>query len=551
MSKRIAIILTAILAAALSIVWAQDAEVENLLTNGGFDGDFTTLAGPVPRNVAAGWLPWHIPPDEASPSFANHDPNYDSERDRIRGDDGAAQKYFTLFATHQGGLYQHVDNLTSGATYRFSVYGYVWSSSFEDAMISEDPGDVVLRVGIDPTGGTDGESADIIWSTSATFFYDAYRQYAVIATAESSSITVFVESTVGSPRANNYIYLDDALLEVASETLAPVDDTPTPETLNSPTPTLMLTDTLEPTATPTPSPEPTATPETVSHIVQEGDTVSALALEYETTIAAINLANDLDERNTIVVGMRLIVPLSNFEAFAAQAEEAATATPSPTPTLPPTATPTPTPTNTPPPTPTPTPTATPVTYQVQRGDTLYAIALRFGSTVAELAAFNGLVNAHDLDVGQIIVISTPTAIPTATPWPTITPTPTAIITGTPPATSAGTTTYVVKEGETLSAIAIFFGATTQELVTLNNLTDASEIYPGQVLQVPAAGGYAGAASNPAPSSTPTQFTHIVRTGDTLYGISLVYGVSIYELAQTNGIVDANNLDVGQVLIIPG
>ena len=546
MSQRIAIILIGILAAALSVVWAQDPEVENLLTNGGFDGDFTTHDGAEPRNVAAGWLPWHIPPSDASPSFSNHDPYYDSESDRIRGRDGKAQKFFTLFATHQAGLYQKAPKLSSGKTYRFSVYGYVWSSSFEDARISEDPGDVVLRVGIDPTGGTDGESDDIIWSTSATFFYDAYRQYAVIATAESDSITVFIESTVGSPRANNYIYLDEALLEVASETLLPADDTPTPEVLDSPTPTPMPTDTPVPTATPTPTATPSPTPETVTHIVQEGDTVSALALEYETTIAAIKLANALDERNTIVVGMRLVVPISSFEAFAVEAATA-TATPSPTPTPPP-PTATPTATNTPSPTPTPRPTATPVTYQVRRGDTLYSIALRFGSTVAELAAFNGIVNAHDLDVGQILVISTPTAIPTATPWPTITPTPTAVITGTPPATSADTTTYVVKEGETLSAIAIYFGATTQELVTLNNLTDASSIYPGQVLQVPASGGAVTVASQPTP--TLTQITHIVRSGDTLYGISLTYGVSIYELAQTNGIVDANNLDVGQVLIIP-
>ena len=69
----------------------------------------------------------HIPADDTSPSFANHNPNYDEERDRIRLDEaGKAQKYFTLFATHQGGIYQEVDSLTSGSTYRFSVYAYVW-----------------------------------------------------------------------------------------------------------------------------------------------------------------------------------------------------------------------------------------------------------------------------------------------------------------------------------------------------------------------------------------------------------------------------------------
>ena len=45
-------------------------------------------------------------------------------------------------------------------------------------------------------------------------------------------------------------------------------------------------------------------------------------------------------------------------------------------------------------------------------------------------------------------------------------------------------------------------------------------------------------------------TYTVKAGDTLYGISNQFGVSVTELAELNGI-KGDNLQIGQVLIIPG
>ncbi len=548
MNKRLSFILLISWAVLLSIALGQETEeAVELLINGNFDGEFTSREGAAPRQVAAGWMPWYIPPSEASPSFANHDPNYDRESDRVRTSGGTAQKYFTLFATHQGGLYQHVEEVKSGTTYRFSLYGYVWSSSFEDADASEDPGDVVLRVGIDPTGGTDGTSPDIIWSTSATFYYDAYRQYAVIATAENDAITVFIEATVGGPRANNYIYVDDAVLDVASETIFLVDATPTPETLNSPTPAPTLDTTAtdesdpEPSATSSPTPEPSPTPVRVTHVVQEGDTVSSLAFQYDTTIAAIREANQLSPRNVIYIGQRLIMPIDDdLEAQFAEVASAS-ATPTPTPTATATATPTPTntptPTLTPTPTDTPTPTPTPFTYQILPRDTLSSIGQRYGMTVAEIVQLNGIINQHNIDVGQILVLATRTPTPTATPLPTNTPT----------ADQNGTTSYIVQAGETLSDIAVRFDTTVAILADLNELDNPGRIYVGQVLQVLRR----GEASQPTPTPTPTPVLHTVRFGDTLYAIALSYGVNVYAIAELNNLVNVHDLAIGQVLIIPG
>jgi hypothetical protein len=86
------------------------------------------------------------------------------------------------------------------------------------------------------------------------------------------------------------------------------------------------------------------------------------------------------------------------------------ATPTPMPTAPdsPTPSPRPTPTAAPPtaaPTPEPTPAVTPQqTYTVARGDTLAAIAQRFGTSVAALEAANGIEDPDEIFVGQVLVI---------------------------------------------------------------------------------------------------------------------------------------------------
>jgi LysM repeat protein len=59
-----------------------------------------------------------------------------------------------------------------------------------------------------------------------------------------------------------------------------------------------------------------------------------------------------------------------------------------------------------PPGPTPTPAPTPVTYIVQAGDTLNAIAARYGTTAQAIMAANGLTS-EIIQVGQVLIIPIP------------------------------------------------------------------------------------------------------------------------------------------------
>lgn len=143
-------------------------------------------------------------------------------------------------------------------------------------------------------------------------------------------------------------------------------------------------------------------------------------------------------------------------------------------------------------TPGPTPTG-PQTYTVQPGDTLFRIARRFGTSVDTLVRLNGLANADVLYVGQILLIN-----PAAPTQPPVTPPPTT----TPP---SETITYTVQPGDTLGRIALRFGTSYQQIAALNNITNPDVIYPGQVLTI-----RRGGTATPVPT-TPVATTAVPTT----------------------------------------
>ncbi len=573
MKRLSALFCIAVWCLALNLSYGQEQIVENLLTNPGFEGDFVAHADDAPQNIAAGWNAWHIAREETSPAYANHAPYYDIETARTRGDaPGKAQAYFNQYATHQGGIYQQVENITVGAAYRFSIYAWVWSSISQDWDISEKPGNVSVRVGIDPAGGTDATSEEIIWSTTAVFLYNAFYQYSVIAEAESATITVFVESTIGEPVANNYIYLDDAVLEEATSNVIVLDNnTPTPETNDE------LADLSELDASPTMTPTLSATIiatgaaqaavaaeatkakaesdaaldsyqnlEIVIHSVVSDDTISAIALQYGSSNEAIKAANELSS-SLIVIGQKLKVPINPTKLPVPSNTPTPTARPTATEKPTATATATPSPTATP----TPTATATPVTHTVQSGDTLLGIAIAYRSTVGALSQLNGILNPDRLSVGMVLLIPTPE--PTASPTATL-----QILSTVLPRQS--TLTYTVQISDTLDEIATQFNTTVAAIVELNDIAIPSLIFPGLELNIPAAAGDGlqvadgsnpDAPATPTPISTSAPTTYLVQDEESLFQIAQRFGVSVVELAAMNNIINYLSIYPGQTLAIPG
>jgi LysM repeat protein len=145
--------------------------------------------------------------------------------------------------------------------------------------------------------------------------------------------------------------------------------------------------------------------------------------------------------------------------------------------LPPTNTPTITPTSLPTETATPTITPTPsgpFEYTVQQGDTLGAIATRFGTNIPTLLALNPSIDPTTLViyVGQKILVPPPNMqLPTST----------TVSTSVPPGTLIS---YTVMPGDTLGAIANRFNSTVAAIVKENKLTNANDIYAGLILKIP-------------------------------------------------------------------
>jgi LysM repeat protein len=106
----------------------------------------------------------------------------------------------------------------------------------------------------------------------------------------------------------------------------------------------------------------------------------------------------------------------------------------------------------------------------------------------------------------------------------------------------------VRPGDTLIAIAVRHGVTLTRLAQANGLSTQSWVYVGQRLSIP---GSSTSSTSTTTTATSTGGTYIVRPGDTLIGIAARHGVSVSQLAATNGLSTNSWVYVGQRLSIPG
>lgn len=149
------------------------------------------------------------------------------------------------------------------------------------------------------------------------------------------------------------------------------------------------------------------------------------------------------------------------------------------------------------------------TYVVQKGDSLYSIANKLGTTVSELKKENNLTS-NTLQIGEVL------RVPTKEIY------------------EEEENIYIVKKGDTLYSIAMANNTTVDELKKANNLT-SNILSTGQLLKIP--------------SALLPESTYIVKKGDSLYSIANKYNTTIDELKRINNLT-SNILSIGQVLKLP-
>ena len=173
-----------------------------------------------------------------------------------------------------------------------------------------------------------------------------------------------------------------------------------------------------------------------TYTVKAGDTLSAIASRYSTSSSTLASLNSLSNPNLIYVGQ--VLKVSSNASTSSSTSSSANST-----------------------------VTTAASYTVKSGDTLSAIAAKYGTTYQALASTNSISNPNDIYVGQVIKVSA-----------------TATAASSQAASSTNSSgSYTVKSGDTLYGIALANGLNWQTLAKQNGISDPNVIFVGQKLSL--------------------------------------------------------------------
>ena len=165
-------------------------------------------------------------------------------------------------------------------------------------------------------------------------------------------------------------------------------------------------------------------------------------------------------------------------------------------------------------------------YTVQRGDTLSAIARRYGTTVQEIVDINNIQNPDLIYPGDRLRILTNSTIQGNEERGT------------------GSITYTVQRGNTLSQIAREYNVSVEHIVELNDIENPNLIYPGQKLRITESD-----VTELSPVDNSIDVYYVVKSGDTLNGIARRFGITLNDILQYNDIQNPNLIYPGQTIKI--
>lgn len=273
----------------LAATAAPQQQGENLLLNPGFEGEYSAWSGIPQIQMPAGWTPWWADSSGDDPEWANHRPEWKPAEGQFypnRVVSGArALQWFKSYATFWAGAYQQV-TVPENSQLRFSAHGQAWSCddwNFCKDASSHNPSNMRMRIGIDPTGGTNPWASTVVWSAFGNPV-DGWAYFEVVANAQGSTITAFLYANPDWPKQNQDVYFDDAVLVVVGEAPPPTAPAAAPTTAG-PTPLPAL-----PFVTATPRPDGS-----VVHVVQQDDTLWLIAANYDVTLDHLRATNNIGQ----------------------------------------------------------------------------------------------------------------------------------------------------------------------------------------------------------------------------------------------------------------
>lgn len=163
-------------------------------------------------------------------------------------------------------------------------------------------------------------------------------------------------------------------------------------------------------------------------------------------------------------------------------------------------------------------------HVVQRGETLFRIAMRYGTTVEAIAAANGISDPRYISVGQRLLI--PNArLDVDVPGAPI--------------------THSVAPGDTLRTLAAVYQTTAEGIAAANSITNPARLFIGQELTI-----NQGTAGNADTAAQPRSL-YRVQPGDNVLRIALRLGVPWRALAEANGLAGSGPIFAGSRIWVPG
>lgn len=150
-----------------------------------------------------------------------------------------------------------------------------------------------------------------------------------------------------------------------------------------------------------------------------------------------------------------------------------------------------------------------IVHQVQQGQTVWDLAMVYGVDLGELRALNSLDESMVVHPGDEIMVQLGPGMA-------------------PPPTPTVPMSVTVQEGQTLWDIAAIHNINLDELLWINGLQRGQVVYPGDELMLRLPPGAA-----PPPTPTPP-LTHRVQEGQTAWTVAALYGLTLDELLDLNG-----------------